>query len=276
MATTSRSWGNRILFGTAVALLLAWSLVPILWNILTSFKTRLDIFSLPPKLFFEPNLDAYVQALGPRGILPQLRNSATVAVLTTVATLVMAAMAAYALARYDFRGRRAAMGVLLASRLLPPVSAVVALHLLFSSWGLIDTHLALVLIYCGLNVPLATWLIKSFVEGVPRDLEEAARVDGCRPLGAFMRITVPLAAPGIAATAIFVSVLAWNEFMFAFMFTSVSARTLPVTIAEVRGMDQFLWQQMATQTTILMIPALILSIYLQKYLIKGLTSGAVK
>jgi multiple sugar transport system permease protein len=267
-----------IVIGGSLLILCIWSLLPIVWNMLTSIKSRTDIFAMPPKLIFEPNFDAYRTAFGRGGasILPNLTNSLIIALGTMFATLIIASLAAYAFSHFRFRGRSSLMMTVLATRLLPPISAVVPLFMLMNSLRLIDTHLVLILIYSALSVPFATWLIKAFIDAIPRELEESAMVEGCTALGALWRITIPLAAPGLATTAVFVFVLAWNEFLFAFLFTSVDARTMPVLIAQARGDDQFLWQQMASQATVLMFPALLLGLYLQRYLVKGMTAGAVK
>lgn len=165
---------------------------------------------------------------------------------------------------------------LVATRLLPPISAVVPLYLLASDLDLIDTRTILIVIYSALNIPFATWLLKSYIDAVPRELEESAFLDGCGSLRAIQRITVPLIAPGLVATGIFVFILAWNEFMFAYMFTTVNARTMPVVLAEARGGEQILWQMLTAQATVLIVPAVIAGVFLQKYLVRGLTAGAVK
>jgi multiple sugar transport system permease protein len=261
-----------------VALLIVWSLLPIVWNFLTSIKQRVDLFAIPPRLLFEPTWEFYAAILRPgsRSIYPFLTNTVIVAAGTTVLTLFLAALAAYALSRYTFKGRRVLLYSVLATRLLPPISAVVPLFLLLNTFRLIDTHLALVLIYSALGVPFSVWLMKSFFDTVPKDIEESAMIEGCNRLQTLWYITLPLAAPGLVATGVFVLIMAWNEFMFAFMFTSVEAKTLPVLISESRGEDQFLWQSMAATTTVLMLPPLFLGWYLQRYLTRGLTAGALK
>ncbi|MFP6891790.1 MAG: carbohydrate ABC transporter permease, partial [Nitrospinota bacterium] len=142
--------------------------------------------------------------------------------------------------------------------------------------GILDTKLILIMVYTALNIPFATWLMKSFFDGIPRDLEEAAALDGCGALRTLARVTFPLASSGIAATSIFVFLLAWNEFMFAFMLTSVKVRTMPVRLAETIGEMQVFWQDMATLATLIMLPALLVGFFMQRYLIRALTAGAVK
>lgn len=269
---------SAIVVTVIVIFLLIWSLTPIFWNILTSLKERSDIFTNPPRLFFQPTTRYYANALGARStsVYPNLLSSLIAAAGTAVITLTIATMAAYALSRYRFRGRKQVMFFILATRLLPPISAVVPLFMMLNGLSLIDTHWALLLIYSALNVPFSIWLLKSFVDAVPKELEECAQVEGCSTVQALWHVILPLVAPGLAATAVFVFVLSWNEFVFAFIFTSVDARTLPVLISEARGDDQFFWQDMAAQSTILMLPVLMLGLYLQRYLVQGLTAGAIK
>lgn len=270
---------RRIGLGLLVLLLVVWSLLPIVWNFMASFKTRMELFTYPPNFLFTPNFDAYRRALsfsGGESIYVEARNSVLVAGGATMATVVVSTLAAYGFARYTFRGRMAILGGFLAARLLPPVSVVVPLYLIANSLRLVDTPLILIIIYTGLNIPLAVWLLKSFVESIPRELEESARIEGCSTLQTIRYIVVPLLRPGLMVTVAFVFVQCWNEFMFAYMFTSVRARTLPLKLGEIRGEDQIFWQDMASQASLYMIPTLILGFYLQRYIVRGLTAGAIK
>lgn len=263
----------------ALGLLTAWSLLPVFWNVLTSVKTRIDIFAYPPKFFVVPDFSAYGRALafqGGQSIWPNMINSIVVAVFTTIVTLILASLAAYAFSRFKFRGRSTLLYLMLATRLLPPMVTIIPLFLLMSRLNLIDTHLVLIIIYSALNIPFATWLTKAFFDTIPRELEEAGLIDGCSWLQALWRITLPLAAPGLAAAAIFIFVLSWNEFTFAFMFTSVKARTLPLLIAQARGDDQIYWQDMAAQATLLIALPLLVALVMQRRLVRGLTAGALK
>lgn len=267
---------RRVPVAGVVGLLLIWSLVPIGWIVLTSLKTRTNVFAFPPKLVFEPNFEGYVRAMSSNGILDQLFNSVVVSLATTAASLILGVLSAYAISRYRFAGRSQVMAGFLASRLIPPIAAVVPLYLVASSVNLVDTVWILIIIYTALNVPLAVWLLKSYIDTVPREIEDAAVVDGCSRLQVIRRVTIPLMAPGLLATGVFVWVLAWNEFMFAFMFTSVDARTVPVVLAQAQGDEIIFWQDLATQSTILIIPAVILGVLMQRYLVRGLSGGAVK
>lgn len=261
-----------------LALLLVFSVAPIAWLVLTSFKNRVDVLASPPRFLFTPQVESYARLLLHQGstILGNLRNSTVVAMATTMVVVLLSTLAAFAFSRYEFRGRYALFLGLLATRLLPPITTVIPLFLLWNQWKLVDTHLGLILIYSGLNAPLAVWMIKAFLDGVPVELEQAAMIDGCSRLGALRRVTLPLAAPGLAATAVFVFVLAWNEFMFAFIFTSVHAKTMPVIIAQGLGELQVEWTDIATLGTVVMLPTVVLTFLAQKHLVQGLTAGALK
>jgi len=258
--------------------LLGFSLFPIAWIMLTSIKTELDIFSIPPQVFVRPNFTSYTKflGLGSQSALPFIWNSIFIAVVMIVLTLLISSLVVYAFSRYRFRWSGYLLVLMLATCLLPPVTAVVPLYLVFRHLGILDTKLILIMVYTALNIPFATWLMKSFFDGIPKDLEEAAALDGCGALRTFARVTFPLASSGIAATSVFVFLLAWNEFMFAFMLTSVKVRTMPVRLAETIGEMQIFWQDMATLATLIMLPALLVGFFMQRYLIRALTAGAVK
>jgi multiple sugar transport system permease protein len=269
----------KVSVGILLIALVAYNLLPIVWVISTSFKSRLDILAFPPHFLFTPQLDAYKNMLTFQGdvIRRSLLNSILVAIGSTCLSLFLASLAAFSFSRFQFKGRMILLLLILFTRLLPPITAVIPLFLMINSWGLFDTHLALILIYTALSIPFGTWLMKSFFDGVPRELEEAAMVDGTTPFGAYLRITIPLAAPGMAASAIFLFVLAWNEFMFAFIFTSTAARTVPVMITQTAmGEYKINWADMAAITTVVIVPILIFTLLVQKHLVKGLTAGAIK
>ncbi|MEX2540608.1 MAG: carbohydrate ABC transporter permease [Trueperaceae bacterium] len=261
-----------------VVLFAASSVIPIAWLIVTSLKTRLDIFAFPPKFLFSPNLDSYRKFLsfGSESILPFLMNSIVIAVFATLLTTVAGSLAAYAFSRMTFAGRLPLLMGVLATRLLPPITAVIPLFLLMRDLNLLDTHLGLVIIYGAINVPFAIWILKSFFDTIPRELEESALVDGCTMINALRHITLPLALPGVAATATFIFILAWNEFTFAFLFTSVDAKTMPVIIAETLGEMEIYWQDMSAMATLIALPGLLFAFFMQRYLVSGLTAGAIK
>ena len=274
----TRNKRNSIIFTIVTLILMFIILFPAFWVVLTSVKTRNDIFAWPPKFIFVPTFSSYAKFLsfGPNSILKQLMNSLLIALGTVVCTLSVSGLASYSFSRFRFRGRRSLLFVILATRLLPPVTALIPLFLSFNSLGLIDTRPGLILIYIALNIPFATWMLKAYFDGIPVELEQSAQIDGCSRIQSLIHILIPLAAPGMVAVAIFVFRIAWNEFMFAFIFTSTNARTMPVRIAETVGELQIYWTDMAALTVILMLPALLFSFFMQRNLVKGLTAGALK
>lgn len=268
--------GRGVARALTLGMLLAFALVPIAWLILTSVKTRLQIFASPPLLVFTPTFDSWLRLLRPGPVQAALANSALTASYTTIVTLVSSSLAAYAFSRMRFRGRGVLLFGILATRLLPPINSVVVLYLLFTRLRLADTTLGLVILYAALLVPIAIWLLRAAFDAVPRELEEAALTDGCGRLGVLWRITLPLAAPGLAVTAILVFVLSWNEFMFAYIFTSTRATTIPVLLAKAVGEFGVDWADLTAQATILLIPVFVVTMLAQRHLISGLSGGSLK
>jgi multiple sugar transport system permease protein len=268
--------GHRVMRLATSAALLTFALVPIAWLVLTSFKTRLQIFSSPPLLFFTPSFDSWTRLLQNGPMRGALVNSVVVAVASTIVTLGIAGLAAYAFSRFRFRGAAALLFAVLAVRLLPPINSVVVLYLLFNKLHLVDTILGLVILYSALLVPIAIWLLRNAFDAVPQELEEAAMIDGCSRLGALWRITIPLAAPGIAVTGLLMFILAWNEFLFAYIFTSTRATTVPVILAKAVGEYGVDWADLTAQATVLLLPVLAITLVAQRHLLSGLSGGAIK
>lgn len=257
-------------------LLLAFALIPIGWLILTSFKTRLQIFASPPVVVFTPSFDSWAKLLQPSPLRSALFNSFLTSLASVAATLVIGSMAAYAFSRFRFRGASAVLFGILAARLLPPINSVVVLYLLFNRLHLNDTILGLVILYTALLVPIAIWLLRTAFDAVPIDIEQAALVDGCSRLGAVWHVTLPLAAPGIAVTALLMFILSWNEFLFAYLFTSTQAVTVPVILAKAVGEFGVDWADLTAQATVLLIPVFAIALVAQRSLLAGLSGGALK
>jgi multiple sugar transport system permease protein len=267
---------RNIVRGVTLSALLLFALLPIGWLVLTSFKTRLQIFASPPMILFTPSFESWLKLLQPGPLRRALLNSTLTAGYTTVVTLVLGGLAAYAFSRFRFKGWSVLLFGIFAARLLPPINSVVVLYLLFTRLQLADTTLGLVILYTALLLPIAIWLLRTAFDGVPRELEEAALIDGCSRLGALWRITVPLAAPGLAVTALLVFILSWNEFLFAYIFTSTEATTIPVLLAKAVGEYGVDWADLTAQATVLLIPVLLVSLFAQRHLLSGLSAGALK
>jgi multiple sugar transport system permease protein len=252
------------------------TLFPIAWMVLVSLKTQRDALSLPPRFLFAPVFDAYAGVWSKAGFVPALANSLFVSLATLVLCLAVALLAAYAIARFPFRGAGLLLFAMLATRIFPPVALVTPYYLTMQWLGLSDTRTALVIAYLGLNLPLAVWMLKGYVAAVPEELEQAAMIDGASRLQAVLRVTLPLMAPGLAATSVFIFVGAWNEFLFALALTSRNARTLPMVIAEFVGDTGIEWPQIMAASTIALAPVLVATFALQRHIAAGMTAGAVK
>ncbi|HEY1513495.1 MAG TPA: carbohydrate ABC transporter permease [Gaiellaceae bacterium] len=264
---------------SALAVALVLTLFPFWWMIDTSLKQPVDIFSgvafWPQhltfhnyyRLFHEYNFGAY------------LTNSIVVVTASVLVSLVLGTLAAYALARFRMRlgiDRVALYGVLLV-RMLPGILLVVPLYIVLAKWGLLNTRLGLILIYAGLNTSFVIWMMQSFLEEIPKDIEEAAMVDGDSRLSALWRVVIPLAAPGLIATAIFAVIATYNDFIIALTLTSTpSAETVPVGVSTLIGKIQIEWGPMAAAGVVGAVPIILFALIVQRHFVRGLTLGAVK
>jgi ABC-type glycerol-3-phosphate transport system permease component len=258
--------------------LVVFIMFPIAWMAVTSFKLESELYSIPAEWIpRHPTLANYEwivnNDLFPRYFL----NSFIVAASTTLVTLPITSFTAYSFSRLPIRGRRSFLHLIVMTQMLPDVLLLVSLYVIMKELGLIDTLLSLVLTYITFNFPFCTLMMKSYFDGVPVHLEEAAMVDGCGRLGALRRISLPLVAPGMIATAIMAFILAWNEFLFALTFIN-SPWNLTVTVG-LRFMateQHFYWNRMMAGALLMAIPVAILFMFLQKHLVRGLTAGAIK
>jgi multiple sugar transport system permease protein len=266
---------TRIWSGVIICILF---LLPLVWMLMTSFKLQRDIFTSPPTFFFEPTLVQYIDAFTRGGLGPKLINTTIVAAGAGILSLVVGAMAGYALARLKIKGA-ATIGVLiLASRGVPPIALAVPMFLVARTLGITDTHITLILAYCSFVIPYVMWLMRGFFLSLPRELEESAMIDGCSRMGAFFRIIVPISAPGLISTFIFSIILAWEELLFALVLTSRNAVTVPVAIAGMAGDTEngANWGALSAAGMLTVIPVVVLALLVQKWLIRGLADGATK
>jgi multiple sugar transport system permease protein len=260
-----------------LGLLMVVFLIPLLWIIGISFKTRPEIFTSPPLLFWRPTLQNYADVLTRGEFLSAFANSLIVSTGAVLVSLMVGIPAAYAFARVRFTGRSVMFFSLLVMRMLPPIAVLVPLYALFNKAGLVNTRLALVIAYTTFSLPLIVWIMRGFFEDLPAELEEAARVDGATRGGAFLRVMLPLARPGLVTAAILSLLLAWNDFLFAAVLTSNSTRTLPVLLASYAGADTGVdWGPIAASGVLVVLPVILFSFAVQRHLVTGLSSGAVK
>lgn len=252
------------------------ALFPYVWMVLGSFKTRLDIFTVPPKWTFRPTSQNYTEAFINKGFLHSLGNSAIVAVASTLISLVVGVPGAYGLASTRFRSDGALMIVTLVMRMAPPVIIAIPFYILIIKLGFSDTLVGATLAHVVLTLPLVTWMMKSFFSTLPKEVEEAAIMDGCSQIGVFFRIALPLVAGGLAATAILSIITSWNEFLLASVLTGYQTRTLPVAIPGLITSRGTFWGEICAVGTVVSIPIVVFTFIVQKHLVSGMTMGAIK
>lgn len=253
-----------------------FSLFPIFWIVTTSLKQRVDVYTEKPVLFFRATLESYQRVFELQNFPRYLGNSFVVAASTTLLIMYFGALGAYALTRWKFYGYRWVSLAIIAARMFPPVALLPSFFLFASRLGVVDTRQVLVFAHSTYGLPFIVFMLAGFFRQIPRDLDEAALIDGCSYFTLFNRIMLPSVAPGLAATAILSFVWSWNEFLFALVLTRASSKTLPVVISEFIGFVQVDWQGLTAMATLLMIPSIVITFLTQRYLVRGLTAGAVK
>lgn len=267
---------SSILLVVAVFTMLVW-VFPVAWGLLTSLKTERDVLAYPPTVIFEPTAANYHDVFfGPASIVPNLISSLIVSGLTTALTMLFAIPAAYALARLNLPFRRGAGFWVLATQMLPPVGLVIPYFLLLRRIGWTDTYQGLVLVYLTFALPFAIWLLVSYFEEIPREMEEAALLDRAGRLRALWHVVLPQAKGGIAVTVIFVFLNSWNEFLFAVVLGGNTVRTVTVAMFNFISLEQTQWAKLAAAAMAGMAPVIVLGLIAQKHIVKGLTVGAVK
>ncbi len=274
------SRGQQVITIVVLLFFLSVFMFPVVWMFLTSFKTEEEYFSYPPVFIPKDfSLRNYFNAMAfppdGRGGLQGLRDSLIVAVSTTVISVVMGSLAAYSLSRFKTGGENFSFWIL-STRMMPPIAAALPLFLLFKWFGWLDTYQALIIANTIFNLPFVIWLLKGFFDDLPAEMEEAALIEGCSQWGAFWRIAIPLVAPGVVAVSLFSFVFAWNEFMFALLLTRRNVRTLTIIVPSLVGGHEILWGEIAAIGMVAILPGIILSLLLQRYLVRGLSMGAVK
>jgi multiple sugar transport system permease protein len=250
---------------------------PFLYLLFTSFKTPIDTIAVPPTILpREWTLENYTNALGRSGVVASFINSIQTAIISTLLSLVLAVPAAYGITRYQTLSGRIFIMAALVTRMVPPVAIGIPLASMMASMGLSDTPIALSIAHTTISLPLSIWLMSSFFEAVPKDLEEAATVDGCSRLGALWRVVIPVVSGGIAVTAIFAFLASWNEFLFALLMTAIRSQTTPVVIANFQTQFGLDWGSMTALAAVYSIPVILLTLLLQRKIVAGMTLGAVK
>ncbi|NIM99687.1 MAG: ABC transporter permease subunit [candidate division Zixibacteria bacterium] len=306
---SSRSWFfNRVAI-VLIFLVMAIYLIPFYWISSTAFKSRIDAATIPPTVFFKPVITPFVKLFtkrvqvrkaikaeqykdarwyeklvydeGERIItssqyMNRFWNSVVIASLSTLLALSMGTITAYGFSRFKMRGEKDLLFFILSTRMLPPVVVAIPMFLMYRTIGLVDSHLGLILLYAAFNLSFSVWLMKGFIDEIPIEYEEAALVDGYTRLEAFWKIVLPQSATGIAATAVFSFITAWNEYAFALMMTTRKAQTAPPFIPSQLGPGMRDWTSIAAGTFLFLLPIAILTFFLRKHLLRGVTFGAVR
>ena len=308
MAVADPSPRLKWIAGTLVVLYALITLIPLLWIIATGFKSSSDAIAYPPKVVFEPTLEGYVNlftlqnratpeqlAANPpqtwwqrivhdRGMVisgtsrfgERFRNSVIIGFGSTFLSVALGTLAAYAFSRFKVPLKDDLLFFILSTRMMPPIAVAIPIFLMFRTAGLSDTHAGMILLYTAVNLSLAVWLLKGFIDEIPREYEEAALIDGYTRFQAFVKVVLPQAATGIAATAIFCLIFAWNEYAFAVLLTSGTAQTAPPFIPTIIGVGGRDWPAVAAGATIFLVPVMVFTILLRKHLLRGITFGAVR
>lgn len=266
----------NILTWLLLLLFLTGILIPIVWFILASVQPASVLNSNRPILFFIPTFENYYNVFSKMYFLDFYRNSFIVCGFSTVISVLIGSFAAYSFARYRTKISDHLSFWVLSTRMMPPIAVIIPMYLLMSKFGLLDTYFGLILVYITINIPYVVWMMKSFFTDIPRELDESAMVDGCGRIAMLQKVIFPLAMPGIISTAVFVFILSWSEFLFALLLTSTQTKTLPVAIAAFitdRGIE---WGNMSAAGSALVLPLAVMFFFIQKFLVRGLTFGAVK
>ena len=295
--------------GFLVILYAVITMVPLAWIFATAWKTPPDSISYPPKVLFSPSLegycnlfttrtrqtDEYIAALGPpegecdevtrkremviaglSNYVPRFINSLIIAFGSTFLAVSLGTFAAYAFSRFKIPLKDDLMFFILSTRMMPPIAVAIPIYLMYREVGLSDSALGMILLYTAVNVSLAVWLLKGFIDEIPREYEDAAMIDGYTRLQAFFKVVLPQAATGIAATSIFCLIFAWNEYAFAVLLTSGEAQTAPPFIPTIIGEGGMDWPAVGAGTTLFLIPVVVFTVLLRKHLLRGITFGAVR
>jgi multiple sugar transport system permease protein len=269
---------TRIIKIGSLWVLAALYIFPMLWTLLTSLKTRVDALSYPPKFLFIPTLVNYLEVWHESDFLKYCWNSVVIAISATIIGLVLGTPAAYVLSRrkYKPKGSKTMLMAILSTRVVPQITFMIPFFIFFRNLRLIDTHIAVVVMHLTIILGFGIWMMRSYFLDIPYDLEESALIDGCGYFGAFTRIILPLAAPGLATTAIFSFNYSWNEFLYALILTGLNTKTVPLGVYNWVGYEEINWGGLTATAVLALVPILTFYGFVQRGLVRGLTMGAVK
>lgn len=261
-----------------IIILIFFAVFPLLWMIATSIKPQTEVMQSPPQIFTSnPTISNYVRVITESGIPIAFLNSLVVSVATTALVLVFGILAGYGFSRFNFPGANVLSVVLLFGQMMPAIVLITPIYKIFSQTGLIDTRHGLMIAYMALTLPMSVIMLRNYITGIPKEMDEAAQIDGCSRIGALVRIIMPMAGPGMFAVGVFTFLQAWEEFLYAMNLTNSEAiRTLPVSINSFRGEFLIDWGGLMSAAVVVSLPILLIFLLCNKYFVKGFSEGAVK
>jgi len=260
----------------AILIITVCVMFPLYWGLTTSFKRPGDISAIPPQWFFQPSLFSWKTIFFEWGVMYFMKNSLIVSSIATFLTVGIGSLAAYAISRFKFYMRKGITFDILTLKMIPPIVTAIPLFLIAKQWGLHNTYSFLIMIYITFNLPFVVLVMKSFIDELPKELDEAALVDGCNRFQAFYKVILPLTAPGLFCCLILTYIFCWNEFLFANIFTMGKHRTLPIAVALSFKQRAVAWGPAAAVSIFVIIPIVILSLVVSKHIVRGMTLGAMK
>jgi len=267
---------DSILKILATFILLIW-ILPLIWSVFVSLKSEIEVMAYPPNIFFEPTLNNFRDAIsGSLSIVSELADSLIIATITTTLTLVLSIPAAYSLARLNLVGKKKLGFYVLATQMIPPMGLVIPYYLILGKFGWLDTYHGMIIVYMTFSLPFAIWLMVSFMEDIPREMEEAAFLDKASRVKTLLYIIIPQVKGGIAVTTLFTFMNAWNEFLFAVQLSGNKVRPVTIAMYNFVSVEQTMWAKLCAAALIAMIPVIIIGIIGNNHIVKGLTLGAVK
>jgi multiple sugar transport system permease protein len=275
MSRNQKKMAARVAKGGLLFLSCLFFIAPYLWMVLISLKPRVDIFE-PGKWLFIPTLENYRAIIKDAGIGDYFLNSVIIAAVSTLFSLIVGSFAAYGFARFNWKSRENTAFMVLSQRMLPAMAVVIPYFLMAMAAGLLDTRVILIICYLLFNIPFTILMMRGFFEDIPIEIEEAGKIDGCGGLQVLKELILPLSLPGLTATAIFCLINSWNEFVFANFLTSIHAKTVPTSVMLFLSVSGTKWGEMAATGVLSSLPVILFGIIVQKYMIRGLTFGAVK
>ncbi|MEL6202557.1 MAG: carbohydrate ABC transporter permease [Pseudomonadota bacterium] len=266
---------NNIAALSAATVIMLIFIVPILWMFMGAFKTPVDIYSIPPVWLPDfTYIENFTTLLSENWRF--LLNSVIVTLGATIVCMIFALPCAFGLVNFKFTGNNFLADWILSTRMMPPIAAAVPLFMIFNGLGMLDSHAALIIVYAGFNLPFAVWVSMSFFRNLPKEIIEAARIEGCTWFQTFYKVALPLTKSGIATVSTFVFIFAWNELLLALFLTSNEAKTFPVVISTFSTITRTYWELVSAATVIQVLPPIIFTLIMQKHIVSGLTMGAVK